>query len=82
MKDDSDNIHEVEYEECVDCSKLSVISVTLLAKGKENVDSTMTLNNDFYSTTKDDGSQESVVVRDITNNTIDNDDDSCEKETS
>lgn len=66
--------------ECVECSKLSVISVTLLAKGKENVDSTTKLNNHFYSTTKVDGSQESVVVKDITNKKIDIDDDSCEKE--
>ena len=35
IEDDSDNISEIEEEENVNCSQLSVINVTSMAKGKE-----------------------------------------------
>ena len=41
IKDDYDNISEIEAKMSVDCSKLFVINVNLMAKGKEKYHDSM-----------------------------------------
>lgn len=81
IEDEYENISKIKEEECAYCSKMHVVNVSSLAKGKENANSTTTLNNDSPSTTKAcDSKKEYVIVEDITNNESNRDEESCEKE--
>lgn len=74
VDDDFDIISETEEEECVDCSKFSVIKVNSLTRSVENTNSTSNTNNDSSLTTCNNVTHDSVDIEHITKNQSDFDD--------
>lgn len=79
IKDDSYNISEIEEEEVVDCSKLYVINVTSINKGKEKCDESLVKNNTDEPSTSKVHDRDRVIVEDsLTDSDDDNEVDSSD----